>query len=75
MHYGNPAEIEQHGRNACRFCKWVSNAFAPEPTEVNLPWVLIIIRIPVCRSSRVIVIRELTRGVPSERYYWRNGVC
>ena len=31
-----------------------------------------IIRIPVCRSSRVIVIKELTRGVPSERYYQRH---
>ena len=40
-----------------------------KPTKVKLPWVLMIMRIPVCRSSRVMVINELTRGVPSERYY------
>ena len=40
----------------------------PSQKKVNLPCVLIIMRIPVWRSSLVIVIKDLTRGVPSSRY-------
>ena len=74
MHNGDSTKVKEDLGNACWFCEGVRRMFIPSPTKVKLPCVLIMIRIPVWRSSLVMVIKVFTRGVPSARYCQRSHI-